>query len=268
MLSIYGSWFGYEGYGLEASIRMVAQAGFEGVLLWWSDEYNRPNYKKQPDYARKAGLFVENIHAPFGDITQNIWADNEAGQATFECYMQCVEDCANYEIPAMVLHVSRSNDLPLVSDPGLNRLKRIADRAEQRGINIAIENLRTAEAITRATYVLEQIDAPRLGFCFDAGHHNARLVAETDMLAQFGHRLMALHLHDNDGTDDQHLLPFDGTTDWPALMQRIRQTGYTGPTTLEVVCEGYQDRPPEEFLALAYERVKKLDELRNLKPAK
>ena len=207
-------------------------------------------------------MFVENIHAPFGQAN-DIWKNSSEGEAIFELYLQCVEDCAAYEIPTMVIHASCGpQKIPPINGLGLDRFKRIAEKAQRSDINIAVENMCRPEAIATATYILEQIDSPRLGFCFDAGHHNARQAPEMDMLARFGHRLMALHLHDNDGTDDQHLLPFDGTVDWPALMRKIAQSGYKGPTTLEVVCEGYQDISPEHFLALAYKQAVRLDQLR------
>jgi len=163
----------------------------------------------------------------------------------------------------MVLHASFGIEYPPASELGLDRFKRIADRAERRGVNVAVENMCTAKGIARATTVLERVDAPRLGFCFDSGHHNARKAPEEDMLARFGHRLMALHLHDNDGMDDQHLLPFDGTTDWAEQMRKIAATGYKGPTALEVMHWGYEALPPEEFLALAHERAKRLEALRH-----
>ena len=34
------------------------------------------------------------------------------------------------------------------------------------------------------------------------------------MFNKFKNRIFAVHLHDNDQSDDQHLLPFDGTIDW------------------------------------------------------
>ncbi|MCL1888300.1 MAG: sugar phosphate isomerase/epimerase, partial [Kiritimatiellaeota bacterium] len=112
-------------------------------------------------------------------------------------------------------------------------------------------------------------DSPRLGFCFDNGHHNARDPQTADLFARFGHRLMALHLHDNEGyltgagEEDQHRLPFDGTTDWPARMRAIAATGYNGPTSLEVVHDGDHEKSPSEFLALAFERAARLEALRN-----
>jgi len=125
--------------------------------------------------------------------------------------------------------------------------------------------MRGAQAITRVAWVLEQIDSSRLGLCFDNGMHHARLLRtpEAELLPRFRHRLIALYLSDNHGARGEHLLPFDGTIDWPATMRGIAQAGYRGPTTLEVVNEEYQDKTPEEFLALAYERAVRLEQLRN-----
>ena len=83
-----------------------------------------------------------------------------------------------------------------------------------------------------------------------------------DMLSRFGNRLMALHLHDNNGVDDQHLLPYDGTTEWSVIMKKIAQADYKGAVSLEVVNLGYEDLSPEEFLHLAFERADKLERLR------
>jgi len=105
--------------------------------------------------------------------------------------------------------------------------------------------------------------SPRLGMCYDSGHGNADKSGGTGigMLTRFGHKLMALHLHDNNGINDQHLLPFDGTVDWSAIMRRINDTVYTGPTTLEMG-GNYPDMTAEEFIYTAFERAKKLDAMR------
>lgn len=262
MLSIF-NWFGYRELTHAGGFRLIKQAGFEGVLLWWDFAECGEDYRLQPALARQAGLWIENIHTQFNGI-HHIWEDNAAGQAVFEYYLRCVDDCAAFEIPAMVMHAHKRG-VPPPPEPrlGLDRFKRIVDRAGQKGINVAMENQRSAWQMALAARLLEELPSQRFGFCLDSGHHHAREVPEIDFLTRFGHRLMALHLHDNDSTDDQHLLPFDGTVDWPAQMRGIAETGYQGPTTLEVVNEGYQDKTPEEFLALAYERAKRLEQLRN-----
>lgn len=268
MLSIYGSWYGYE-LPLAERLTLAAQAGFEGILLWWSDEYDRPDYRSQPEIARQAGLYVENIHAPFVNIN-HIWADTPDGQTVFEQYLRCVDDCAAFEIPVMVMHPNQGPKPPPANLLGFSRFGRLVERAEHRGVSIAIENLRTPAQVGLASLLLRNIPSPHFGLCFDSGHHNARLSRDPDMdlLRRWGHRLMALHLHDNDGPltysrdDDQHRLPFDGTIDWAAQMQAIADTGYRGPTSLEVVHRGDEQLPPEEFLALAYTRAKRLHQLR------
>jgi len=44
-------------------------------------------------------------------------------------------------------------------------------------------------------------------------------------------------------------------------MQSICQTNYSGAIALEVMNHGYEQLTAEEFLSLAFERTKKLEEL-------
>jgi len=270
VLSFHADWFGYK-LPVCKRYKMIRQAGFDAALLWYGDDWGKAfRMKRQYLHARKAGLAIENVHAPFDEVN-HIWEDTPDGQHVFEGYLRCAEDCARFGIPAMVMHPNRGRTPPPVSEIGLERFRQLSRRAEQLGVNVAMENLCQAHAIERTAWLLERIDSPRVGLCFDAGHFNAQIAKEPalDLLARFGRRLMALHLHDNDGPvlrdleDDQHRLPFDGTTDWPEMMRRIEETGYQGQVTLEVNAREpwYKDVSPEDFLARAYERAKRLEAL-------
>lgn len=169
--------------------------------------------------------------------------------------LQCVADCAAYEISTMIVHLSSGNDAPPMNLFGLDRIKRITEKAEKHGIKIALENLRNSEGLA---YTLGRFDSQNLGFCYDSGHHHCRNPKE-DLLTKYGSRLMALHLHDNNGIEDQHLLPFDGTIDWNKTMQKICTTDYSGPIALEVANHGYENLPAEEFLSTAFEKARKLE---------
>ena len=68
MITIY-DWFGYE-LPMEMRYQLIKEAGFDGVLLWWGEDFGRGDYRSGPELARKAGLFLENIHAPFD--SQNV----------------------------------------------------------------------------------------------------------------------------------------------------------------------------------------------------
>ncbi|MCL1951910.1 MAG: sugar phosphate isomerase/epimerase [Oscillospiraceae bacterium] len=264
MLTYFGDWPGWEETPVPERYRLIRQAGFGGTLIWW-DEEDWGDFRTQPQAARRAGLYVENMHASF-DRAGDLWEDTAAGQAVFEYYMMCVNDCGIYEIPTVVMHTGCGGaPLPPVSALGLDRFARLIARAEELGVGIAMENQCAPEKTARAIAVLERFDSPALGMCYDSGHGNVHnsLGRGVAMLERFGHRLKALHLHDNDRAADQHLLPFDGTIDWPWLMRKIAEKGYRGPTTLEAG-SGYPQLTTEEYLGRAYERAVKLEALRSI----
>jgi hypothetical protein len=61
------AWFGYE-LPKETCFDLIKQAGFDGVTLWWNNDFGDNNFRNNPVLARNAGLFIENIHTPFEDI--------------------------------------------------------------------------------------------------------------------------------------------------------------------------------------------------------
>ena len=253
MISVF-SWFGYE-LPLKERIDLIRQAGFEGIMLWWGDEYGILNYRDAPKMARDAGLYFENIHAPYDGIN-NLWLDNLDGDELTDRFLRIVDDCADYEIPVMVLHLT-SRRPPPANATGLGRVRRIVEAAEQRGVNVAFENMRYFEHLD---FVLRNIDSPYAGFCYDSGHHHC-CMPEMDLLCKYGSRIKALHLHDNDGTDDQHRLPYDGTIDWRETIAKIYNAGYKGAIALEPENQGYESMQPLEFLHLAAERARDLEDL-------
>jgi len=254
MLTIY-DYFGYN-IPKKERYRLIKEAGFGGVAVWWGNDFGDENYLQNPNDARAAGLVVENMHTPF-DGVNNFWIDNINGTALLDKFIGIVDDCAQHSIPAMVVHLSSGYTPPPCNEIGLDRIKRIIDRAEKYGVNVAFENLSTTRHLE---YVLDKVKSSLAGFCYDSGHHNC-WAADEEFMKKYGSRLMELHLHDNDGNGDQHLLPFDGTCDWPVIMGEIAKAGFTGSIALEAMNFGYERILPFEFLTLAFERAKRLESL-------
>jgi len=123
---------------------------------------------------------------------------------------------------------------------------------------VALENLNNLSSLA---YVLEQVNSTHIGFCYDCGHHY-RFYPSDDLLAKYGSRLMALHLHDNNGSHAQHGLPFDGTMDWSTIMKKIAETGYSGAIAIEAMNWDYEGISAKEFLYKAFERAKRLEALK------
>jgi len=241
--------------------RLFAEAGFDTVMLWHGEDFGEEmRAENRPAQARSYGLTIENIHAPF-DINY-IWDDEDSEDAreTLQNFLQCIDDCADYEIPALVIHADLSTFAPPICDPGLERWAALVRRAEDRSVNLAVENMLNACQVARATKLLEVFDSPRFGYCFDIGHHN--ICGDADWLTRWPNRLKALHLCDNNGIKDQHLLPFNGNIDWPAMMKQIVATGYKGAVSLEIQIE--DDRmhePSAEYIARAYASAVKVEQL-------
>lgn len=71
MIGIYDC-FGYgDGYEVpfDERYKLIKDAGFDSVMLWWSDKFGRGNgYQEDVKFARNAGLYIENIQIAFENI--------------------------------------------------------------------------------------------------------------------------------------------------------------------------------------------------------
>ena len=247
-------WFGHP-LSPQERMRHIKEAGFSGVMILWADYFDS-DYKQFPRYASDAGLYVDHAHAPYMNANY-LWEDSARGQCYEQEISSCIEDCAHYNIPTLVMHPENKSGNKVVELPadfrfGIDRLKRIVETAERLHVNIAIENMSRHEFLD---CIFREIQSERLGFCFDSGHWNL-FTPEVDLLDLYGDKLMALHLHDNDGTDDWHALPSSGNICWDNIAAKLKALGYNGALALEVGNTKFEHiKTPDEFLRLAVEKA-------------
>ena len=264
MLALY-QYFGYD-IPLKDRFKMIKSAGFDAVGVWCDDWFGWSGHREFPRLARDVGLLVFDGHAPFSreyDFVNSIWNDNLDGEMTLEIYLRTIEECGEDSVKNLVVHVVE-RDVPPPNELGIKRIKRMADLAERKNVRLAFEN---TFQHTYLGYIFDRVDSPAVGFCYDAGHRHAG-AQDVDMLSLYGNRLFALHLHDNDGNHDQHLIPFAAGIDWSQQMSAIAATGYDGPTTLECTAGGpgstvpNSSRTAEQWLSDAFDAAQRLDKLR------
>jgi L-ribulose-5-phosphate 3-epimerase len=244
------SWFSHQ-LPFEERLQLIRKAGFKAVMLWWADS------EKQPELPRKLGLEIANVHLPFPK-TNSIWNDGIDGDDYLDLLISGIDECSRFYIPTAVIHISDFRNLPVVSDIGLDRFKKLVDTAEQKNVNLAFENLKFLEPLK---FVFSNIKSDRLGFCYDSGHENC-FTPVADCLENFGDKLFAIHLHDNHGDHDTHLLPFDGSINWDKISKGINKSVPQEFLTLEADfnrnhpdSEKYEALSALEYLELAYERL-------------
>ena len=251
----------YFGYKLSPQERMhlIKEAGFKGIAgLLWQDDFDS-DYQSFPEYAVNADLYIENMHGPWRGIN-DLWDGNKTGQDFTGEILKIIKACSIYEIPTLVLHPEHKNrtvcsELPVKFDVGLDRIKRITDEAERLNINVAIENMCRFEYLD---CIFSNIASKRIGFCFDSGHQNI-FMPDVDLLTLYKDRLMALHLHDNDGKEDWHALPLLGNINWSNIADRLKKIKYNGAIALEVGNKTLESiKEPGEFLKLAFDRATRI----------
>src|SRR6516165_2994724 len=141
----------------------------------------------------------------------------------------------------MILHMGGHRDTPdpRRRDAAFSSLEHLVLHAKHAGVTICVENT-TSEMgePSQLRAFLEETRLPGLRFNFDIGHAN--LVAgpeEERVAAGFGtmrDHIVSAHIHDNLGDKDSHLLPHDGSIDWPAAMKLFGSLpGGQIPLTLE-----------------------------------
>lgn len=69
--------------------------------------------------------------------------------------------------------------------------------------------------------------------CYDIGHGNLIGKTPKEYIEPLGKRLSVLHVHDNDGLDDSHLMPFTGTVNWNEFCASLKKIGYDGVISFE-----------------------------------
>lgn len=126
-------------------------------------------------------------------------------------------------------------------------LKKLADYVEGRNVTICLENLRThmkesiVESIEDLLYMLDEIGSENFGICLDTGHLNLTVKNHREFILKAGKKLRALHIADNRGENDDHLMPFNtGMVDFEEVVKALKEIDYNGLFNLEIPGEiGY-----------------------------
>lgn len=236
----------------------IKKAGFEDVFIEWYNKDWKPSQQEQLEYARKLNLNVIFAHLGYQNINE-IWEENNKNAKDIvERYKNDIRICKENNIPMVVMHLTSKNNAPMYNEIGLNRLKEIVNYAQKLDVKVAFENTKIKGYLD---YVIKNIDNDNVGICYDSGHCHVHFNDEFNY-ELFKDRIFAVHLHDNDKSDDLHLLPFDGTIDWERVVTKLKECNYKGPVTLELCYRyDYLKVPLEDFYKKAYQVGMKLVEM-------
>jgi sugar phosphate isomerase/epimerase len=116
----------------------------------------------------------------------------------------------------MVLHLGMpgaSYD-PRKVDAAQASLEELRGFARPLGVDILLENIpNELSTPQRLREFIEATGFSELRVCFDTGHAHLGGGVEADFEA-LRDLVVSTHVHDNDGRDDTHLFPFEGSIQW------------------------------------------------------
>lgn len=241
------------------TIEVIKEAGYRDVFVQWYDKDWVYSKQEELEYIKGKDLNIIFAHLGFKGIN-NIWESGIEGDLLVDKYINNIDECKQNNIPMVIIHLTEDLKEPFLSEIGLNRIRKIVDHAEMNNIKVAFENIKIKGCLE---YVLNNIKNSNVGICYDSGHCHAFFNDEFDF-DFFKDRIFAVHLHDNDKSDDAHLLPFDGTIDWEMVITKLKENNYQGPVTLELCYRDiYFYLTPLEFYKKGYQIGEKLRDMFN-----
>ena len=260
----------------------IAAHGFETVEVFATrshfDYHNPAVVADLQQWLAEAGLTLHGIHAPVmqayeagrwigplslanGDADARALAVAEAEHALHIAR----------RIPATVfvahLGLARTQaagtpqDGRVAARRSIEQLQRIA---QPLGVRVALEVIpnelsRAGSLVHFIENDLEGLDGlagSTVGICLDFGH--AHLDGDLlDAIETVSEHVITTDVHDNRGRADDHLVPFDGTIDWPAALTAVQKVGYDGPLLFEIAAHG----SPKETLARAQRERQRMERL-------
>lgn len=254
-------------FGHERAIEIIADAGFDAIDLSMFDMKSDDSVFMQDDYrefaaklrtlAESRGLAFRQAHAPFPSSKENI----EYNEMIFARIVRSIEIAGIVSAKVIVVHpmhhlryTEHADDLKTMN---VDFYRRLAPYAKAAGVKVALENMwqrnpETKEilvsACSRTKEFADWIDTMGddcFTACLDLGHSGLYGFDAAEQIKGLGHRLGALHVHDNDYQSDAHTAPYLGKMHWNTICDALAEIGYPGDLTLEA--DNFFNHFPEDL---------------------
>lgn len=243
-------------------LERVREAGFPAVEIFCARQHidyrDKAQITELGHWFRDSQLTMHSLHAPM--YNDDVW-----GRSGPQAVIDITETVKAKRI-GMVDEIKRAIEIAdvvpfryLIQHLGVfgeefedrklesafSSLEELKVFARQRGVEVLLENTPNELASgERLNYFLRQTHL-NLNYCFDIGHAHLGngIEAEFEVMKE---RIRSTHLHDNDGHEDQHLFPGEGSIDWPKAMRLFGSLPDQYPLLLELREPPDREHPVEE----------------------
>lgn len=195
------------------------------------------------DMLRALELRPVSFHAPFADRIDITSLDDTVREAAVQELLTACRAAALLGSERIVLHpgperTGRPPEHEFVRHMrhAAQSLNRVAACCCEEGIELLLENMlphllfgHTSDML----YLLGEISTCAVGTCLDTGH--AFLSGDLgSVIHKLSWHLKMVHINDNRGDWDAHLIPGEGSIDWQWLIAELRHRNFQGPLIIEM----------------------------------
>jgi sugar phosphate isomerase/epimerase len=244
----------YTRFSLSEALRDIRDAGFAGVEILADKPHAYPGTCSASEVRReleRLGLAVSNVNA---NCTFGYWKDAppepyfepslispspQHRRDRVELILKTLEFAS--DIGAANISITSGRLLGGMPPDAAARqfaesIKPILDRADALGIDVGIECEPGLflEYVAELREWIDRLGHPRFGANLDVGHSQVIGESIPEAVALLGGRIWNLHVEDIPGRKHYHLIPGEGTLDWPALRDSLQSIDYRRYLTVEL----------------------------------
>lgn len=241
--------FGMDAYMLTASL--VTKGIYPTVFDLEIQELFE-HFAPLKEASRQTGVAISQMHAPFPVYHEGY---DEVNAHIMMALDKCFAVCEYLDCPAIVVHPTKAETKEEEWELNLRIYRSLIPVIQKyKGVKICLENIfcRRAGRIEEGRFsdaadscrmidlLNEEAGGDYFGFCFDIGHANLTHRSVKEFVKAMGPRLTILHIHDNNGMEDQHVLPYsclstaeEHVCDWQGFVDALREIGYNGVLAFE-----------------------------------
>jgi len=204
---------------------------------------------------------MENLEGPLCDLSALDSAERKRALDIMRSEAEFARALGCTDIITHVVGADGTAHQPFRPDALAHSAEAMADIGQKTGARFLLENMPPGwfgcdAAMLRR--IADEVESPHVGLVFDSGH--AALGGDpVPVIHTMGPRLWGVHLQDNHGQKDEHLLPGSGTIDFERIARALAEVGFAGTFMLEVYCSTERVRQDLTPQRLAYlERLRRI----------
>ena len=253
-----------EKFGIYKAVDILSEAGYDAIDFSQFNEeiyastYGKEYYTEIRKYAEDKGLFFNQSHAPFSSS----FTDEEKTAKRFDEIVTAIKRASYLGVKNIIVHPCQhlkydvEGNSEKLFEYNMEFYKKLIPYCEEFDIRVALENMwqytgminhSTCSRPEEFVRYIDELNNDSFVACLDIGH--AALVWEDigDFIKILGNkRLRCLHVHDVDGTNDSHTLPYFGSINWEKVMKALAEIDYKGELTFEA--DSFMDNKPDILL--------------------